>query len=99
MDDAMIEALQYPIFIVLLPKEDGGGFGAKAVDLPGCMGDGATPEAAVKDVRKAIVEWIDEYRRVGREVPKPGSMAVEFRAQRDELFQSIVFHDPRDLCL
>ena len=85
----MDEAMQYPIFVTPLSDEDGGGFGAKALDLPGCIGDGATPEAAAKDVRKAIVEWIDEYRKMGREVPKPGSLAVEFRAQRAKEMQTI----------
>ena len=85
----MDEAAQYPVFVEPLPDEDGGGFLAKAIDLPGCIGDGATPEAAVKDVRKAIIEWIDEYRKIGRDVPRPGSLAVAFRAQWSKEMQTI----------
>jgi hypothetical protein len=38
--------LEYPIAVEPLPMAEGGGFLATAPDLPGCMGDGATPEEA-----------------------------------------------------
>lgn len=50
---------QYSIIVIPLPDQDGGGFLAHVPDLPGCMGDGATPEQAVTDVRRAMVEWLD----------------------------------------
>ncbi len=43
-----------------------GGFIARAPDLPGCMGDGDTPEAAEADCRAAALEWLDEHARLGR---------------------------------
>ncbi|MGH1356548.1 MAG: type II toxin-antitoxin system HicB family antitoxin [Thalassovita sp.] len=33
----------YPIVLVPLCEEDGGGFAAYVPDLPGCMSDGETP--------------------------------------------------------
>jgi antitoxin HicB len=50
--------------IVILNYEDG--FIAYAPDLPGCMGDGDTKEAAEADCRKAAKEWLDEAKRIGR---------------------------------
>ncbi|PPQ34339.1 hypothetical protein CCS01_11245 [Rhodopila globiformis] len=54
-----------------LPEDEGGGYLAVAPDLLGCMADGATEEAAIADIRSAIGEWIDEAKRLGREVPEP----------------------------
>ena len=77
---------KYCIFVMPLEEEDGGGFIARVPDLPGCSGDGSTPERAIRDARKAIVEWIDEYTKMGREIPEPGSVAAEFKKNRQEEF-------------
>ncbi len=74
---------EYLIVVSPLSEEDGGGFVARVPDLPGCTGDGDTPETALKDASKAIIEWIDEYSKMGRDVPKPGSMEQEVRAYRE----------------
>ena len=63
--------LEYPILIVPLETEEGGGFVATVPDLPGCMSDGETPEEAMHNVMDAIEEWIDASRRLGRDVPQP----------------------------
>jgi antitoxin HicB len=63
--------LDYPVMIEPLAAEDGGGFLATALDLPGCMSDGDTPEEALANVREAIFAWIEEARALGRPVPKP----------------------------
>ncbi len=44
-----MDATAYPIETRLLSAGNGGGWLATFVDLPGCMGDGETPEAAVED--------------------------------------------------
>lgn len=49
----------------------GGGFVALVPELPGCMADGETPEEALTSAYDAIRCWIDEARRMGREVPQP----------------------------
>lgn len=93
---------QYAIVVMPLSDEDGGGFVARVPDLPGCMGDGATPEKAVADARKAILEWVTEYAKIGREVPEAGSHAAELRKRREaelatlnELFAQL--HDSQRL--
>lgn len=58
----------YPIVVVPLTEENGGGFAAYAPDLYGCMSDGATEEESVANLREAILEWIDEAIRLKRSV-------------------------------
>lgn len=69
-------SLTYPVMVEPLPPQQGGGFLATVPDLPGCMSDGETPEEALRSVQEAIGEWIDEARRLGREVPKPSRRAA-----------------------
>ncbi len=69
-------ALQYPVLIEPLPGEDGGGFLATVPDLPGCMSDGDTPEAALRNVQDAITEWVEEARTMGRTIPAPSRRAA-----------------------
>jgi predicted RNase H-like HicB family nuclease len=76
----------YPAVVLPLTAEDGGGFLALAPDLPGCMGDGETAEAAVTDLRKAIEEWKDEAVRLGREVPRPGDYVIAMRKEQEKLY-------------
>lgn len=65
---------EYAIMVEPLSDADGGGWLATVPALPGCMGDGATPEAALADAEAAIVEWHDAAKRFGREVPGPASL-------------------------
>lgn len=71
--------LSYPMVVKQLKEDEGGGFMAFAPDLYGCMGSGETAEEAVSDLLGAIDEWIDEARRLGRDVPEPGAMAKKAR--------------------
>jgi antitoxin HicB len=71
-----VAALTYPVVVEPLSAEDGGGFLASVPDLPGCMSDGETPEEALRSVQEAITEWIEEARRLGREIPKPSRKAA-----------------------
>jgi antitoxin HicB len=57
-------------------REDGGGFVATVPDLPGCMSDGETPEAALANVRDAVAAWIEEAQALGRIVPEPSRCHV-----------------------
>lgn len=61
----------YAILVEPLSSADGGGWLATVPALPGCMGDGETPEAALADAEGAIAEWIDAARQLGRNVPGP----------------------------
>ena len=61
----------YPLIVEPLPAEEGGGFMARAPDLPGCMSDGETPAEAVINVQDAIMVWIDDAVEHKRPVPAP----------------------------
>ncbi len=66
-----MNVLDYPIHVERLSEEDGGGFAAYAIDLPGCMSDGETQEEALENVRDAIAEWIEQAQAMGRDIPPP----------------------------
>jgi predicted RNase H-like HicB family nuclease len=66
-----MRTLSYPVLIEPLRPEDGGGFIATAPDLPGCISDGETAEAALSSIQAAIAEWIEEAEALGRAVPAP----------------------------
>ena len=61
----------YPLIVEPLSEEDGGGFVARAPDLPGCMSDGETPEEAVVNARDAILAWIEAAQDLGQAIPAP----------------------------
>jgi antitoxin HicB len=63
--------LEYPVLIEPLPQEEGGGFVALVPDLPGCMADGDTAEAALAAVHDAVAAWIEEATALGRPIPPP----------------------------
>ncbi len=44
-------------------------------DLPGCYGDGATPEAAIADAMSAAREWLGHRETKGEAAPKSRTMA------------------------
>ena len=55
--------------IAALPETEGGGFVAVALDLPGCMSDGATIGEALDNLQDAVVCWVEEAQATGRPVP------------------------------
>lgn len=63
--------LKYAVVVRPLAEADGGGYCATVPDLPGCMSDGDTPEAALASVEDAIVTWIEAARDLGHPVPDP----------------------------
>jgi antitoxin HicB len=67
----MSDRLDFPVIIEPLTDADGGGFVALVPDLPGCMSDGETAEAALASVQDAISAWIDEAKALGRPIPPP----------------------------
>ncbi|HEX9769080.1 MAG TPA: type II toxin-antitoxin system HicB family antitoxin [Kiloniellales bacterium] len=67
----MSDRLDFPVIIEPLAEADGGGFVALVPDLPGCMSDGETAEAALASVQDAISAWIDEAKALGRPIPQP----------------------------
>ena len=81
--------MEYAIVIMPLSEEDGGGFIGLVPDLPGCVGDGATPTDAAQDTLSAIREWLDESDRLGRNVPEPGQAAKGFSDERNALIATL----------
>ena len=86
----------YTVVVSQLPAEEGGGFMAHVPDLQGCLADGETREAALENALSAIGEWIDEAKRLGRDVPEPGSAEEkgrhffdEMRRERKELYDAL----------
>ena len=68
----MIDAKGYPLEIRPLAAEEGGGWLATFPDLPGCMGDGKTPEAAIADGYSAAQAWLKVAQECDDPIPKPG---------------------------
>jgi antitoxin HicB len=68
--------VEYPVIIEPLPQDEGGGFVALVPDLPGCMSDGETAEAALALVIGAVAAWIEEAKALGRPVPPPSRHLV-----------------------
>ena len=69
----MIDQRRYPVEIRPLSPEDGGGWLATFPDLPGCMGDGETPEAAIEDGYSAAKAWLNVAEECGDTIPEPGT--------------------------
>jgi len=55
--------------IAALPETEGGGYVAVALDLPGCMSDGATIGEALDNLQDAAACWLEEAQATGRPVP------------------------------
>lgn len=81
--------MDYPVIILRLSDEDGGGYLGYAPDLLGCMGDGDTPEAALADAQSAIVEWLDAAKARGLVVPEPHSQAARENKYKTDLLKAL----------
>jgi predicted RNase H-like HicB family nuclease len=49
---------------------------AEVPELPGCMADGETYQAALENVQLIMQEWIDIAKELNREIPVPQSKLV-----------------------
>lgn len=76
---------RYPMIIDPLADDDGGGYIAYFVDLPGCMSDGETPEEAARNAFDALESWMEVQTERAAEIPAPGSARAESRAHIDAL--------------
>ena len=57
----------YPINIEPVPKDEGGGYMVTIPDLPGCIADGETIDAAIAEARDAFIAWTTaELKDMGR---------------------------------
>lgn len=81
--------MDYPVVIVPLSDDQGGGYVGHVPDLKGCMSDGETPEEALRNTQDAIREWISESQRIGRNVPEPGAAARRAKRERTALVAAL----------
>ncbi len=51
-------------------------FIAEVPELPGCAADGATKQAALKNVDVIVKEWIATAKSLGRPIPEPKGRLV-----------------------
>jgi predicted RNase H-like HicB family nuclease len=51
-------------------------FIAEVPELPGCAADGATKQAALKNVDLVVKEWIATAKSLGRPIPEPKGRLV-----------------------
>jgi antitoxin HicB len=86
--------LKYPILIKILSDEDGGGYLAYALDLHGCLGDGNSPEEAIANLKDAILEWVDEARRLNRPIPVPGEVLENAHKERKRI-REVILHQQK----
>ncbi len=57
--------------MIIYWSDEDGAFLAEVPELPGCMADGPTYEAAVAAVQVIIREWIETASEMGRPIPEP----------------------------
>ena len=57
--------------VIIYWSADDKAFIAEVPELPGCMADGPTKQAALKNVDVVIKEWIATAKSLGRPIPEP----------------------------
>ena len=62
--------------VIIYGSADDKSFIAEVPELPGCAADGATRQAALKNVEAVIHEWIITAKSLGRPIPEPKGRLV-----------------------
>ena len=57
--------------MVIYWSEADNSFVVEVPELPGCMADGVSYQAAVANAERIIEEWIDTAKEEGRPIPEP----------------------------
>ena len=68
----------HAICIEPLPHEEGGGFLVTVPDLPGCMADGKTIEAAIAEAHDAFKAWATAEQEDRGKLPPPKTYSDQF---------------------
>jgi len=66
----------YPFIVRPADAEDGGGFLVEFPDIPGCVADGASKEAAIAAGREALEDCLFMLEKMGRPLPVPGAVTA-----------------------
>ena len=56
--------------VIIYWSEEDQAFIAEVPELPGCLADGKTYEAALKNVRQISREWLQTAKELGRPIPE-----------------------------
>ena len=51
---------QYKVSVILREEEEGG-FSVQCVELPGCISEGETREEALKNIKEAIIGYLEAF--------------------------------------
>ena len=62
--------------VIIYWSADDKAFIAEVPELPGCAADGATKQAALKNVDAVIKEWLATAKELGRPIPEPKGRLV-----------------------
>ncbi len=62
--------------VIMYWSDEDKAFIAEVPELPGCMGDGATYQEALANVKVIGKEWIETARELGRPIPEPKGRLV-----------------------
>ena len=62
--------------VIIYWSETDKSFIAEVPELPGCAADGATKQAALKNVDVIVKEWIATAKSLGRPIPEPKGRLV-----------------------
>ena len=57
--------------VIIYWSEEDKAFIAEVPELPGCVADGKTRQAALANVDVIIREWIETAKALGRPIPEP----------------------------
>ena len=74
----MLKLQDYAIRIEPLPREEGGGFLVTVPDLPGCLADGETVDAAIAEAHDAFKAWAAAEQQDKGALPTPKTYSGQF---------------------
>ena len=57
--------------VIIYWSDEDRAFIAEVPELPGCMADGKTHQAALRAVERVAKEWIETATELGRPIPRP----------------------------
>ena len=63
-------ATPFPYRIVVRWSDEDSAYIAEVPELPGCMADGASPEAAIKEAKKAARLWTEVAQKEKKKIPR-----------------------------
>ena len=63
--------MEFRYEIIIYWSDEDAAFIAEVPELPGCLADGETYQAALENVQVIIAEWLETARLKNRPIPKP----------------------------